>query len=578
MVTTTAPVFSSANRARLRLDPAVDWFAPQPLWTVIPKAQLQARRSVPVILRFDRDDFMDVVMAQLNTAPNTLRDVVVQYETWRAPDVGLDANGSDKPVPTGKKLKLYQASHNRFYLVTAALACRLPGAPDRTIDAGRQESVFFVMRLKRGGGEFGWSTEQKTWVPIGDPKHMLLADEERHPLFPLTYMLDGVSRRILAGLVPVANREAQRGSTVPSSTFSQPGGDPRPGLFEQQVTAGVSSVDSWFRQNPSVPQTLNSAAPKQVERRQVEHAFAYALLDLLTALQTHLPALYNALMSGNFAHINTGQFGNAAALANLLKTTITYSDSATPPNPTYIWQVMRAVASKRAQLTAETFTPESEVRTLVGSTWRFKSGLKLDEWVKIGGLTPSSAAYPRGQFGRMAVQGAFESAISGAPYTPPAGESYPDLPAIDLTKGADTYIIRMVYDRPDCKLPTISEPTRPFILAPFFDPDAPVRPIRITMPVDTSTEGLRKYDKGVAVLISDQLRRQMDRVAGLKELMDGQVNDEGSIDIGMICSFSIPIITICALILLLIIVSLLNIIFWWLPFFKICLPIPLKRE
>jgi hypothetical protein len=43
----------------------------------------------------------------------------------------------------------------------------------------------------------------------------------------------------------------------------------------------------------------------------------------------------------------------------------------------------------------------------------------------------------------------------------------------------------------------------------------------------------------------------------------------------MICSLSIPIITICALILLLIIVNLLNIVFWWLPYFKICFPIPM---
>jgi len=48
----------------------------------------------------------------------------------------------------------------------------------------------------------------------------------------------------------------------------------------------------------------------------------------------------------------------------------------------------------------------------------------------------------------------------------------------------------------------------------------------------------------------------------------------GSIDIGMICSLSIPIITICALILLIIIVSLLDLIFHWLPFFIMCFPLP----
>ena len=50
------------------------------------------------------------------------------------------------------------------------------------------------------------------------------------------------------------------------------------------------------------------------------------------------------------------------------------------------------------------------------------------------------------------------------------------------------------------------------------------------------------------------------------------------LDLGLICSFSIPIITICALIVLMIFVILLNIVFWWLPFFRICFPVPLKGE
>jgi len=42
----------------------------------------------------------------------------------------------------------------------------------------------------------------------------------------------------------------------------------------------------------------------------------------------------------------------------------------------------------------------------------------------------------------------------------------------------------------------------------------------------------------------------------------------------MVCSFSLPIITIVALILLIIFVKLLDIIFFWMPFFQICLPLP----
>ena len=68
----------------------------------------------------------------------------------------------------------------------------------------------------------------------------------------------------------------------------------------------------------------------------------------------------------------------------------------------------------------------------------------------------------------------------------------------------------------------------------------------------------------------------MERMTGLKlgDVDDGNIpkEKEPGFNLGMICSLSIPIITICALILLMIIVSLLNIVFWWLPFFKICFP------
>jgi hypothetical protein len=40
----------------------------------------------------------------------------------------------------------------------------------------------------------------------------------------------------------------------------------------------------------------------------------------------------------------------------------------------------------------------------------------------------------------------------------------------------------------------------------------------------------------------------------------------------MVCQLSIPIITICALMLLMIIAQLLNLVFFWLPLFKICRP------
>jgi hypothetical protein len=70
---------------------------------------------------------------------------------------------------------------------------------------------------------------------------------------------------------------------------------------------------------------------------------------------------------------------------------------------------------------------------------------------------------------------------------------------------------------------------------------------------------------------------QIARVKGLKALSEGEVDGPG-IGIGMICSLSIPIITLCAFMVLMIFIALLNIIFWWMPFFKICFPIPMPAK
>jgi hypothetical protein len=159
---------------------------------------------------------------------------------------------------------------------------------------------------------------------------------------------------------------------------------------------------------------------------------------------------------------------------------------------------------------------------------------------------------------------------------------------------AGWFVIRFVHQRPDCgplHAPMLSERTQRFMLAGFFDPDAPARPIRISLPLDTSPAGLRKFNKNTAFILSDMLCGQVQRAKSLgfidlvlsvlpwplhKDLDVGSGGPchDNSLSIGMICSLSIPIITICALIVLMIMISLLDLIFRWLPFFVMCFPIP----
>jgi hypothetical protein len=173
-----------------------------------------------------------------------------------------------------------------------------------------------------------------------------------------------------------------------------------------------------------------------------------------------------------------------------------------------------------------------------------------------------------------------------------------DAMASDFKRGGDTswFLIRCAYVRCDCGPlhPTVfSAPSQKFQLASFFDFDAPARPIRIALPIDTTAAGFRKHQKNTAFVLSDALCGQVNRLKGLGFVdlvlsvlpwpfhKDLDIGPEGlgpcgsaPATFGMICSLSIPIITICALILLFMIMLVLDLIFHWVPWFIICFPLP----
>jgi len=78
--------------------------------------------------------------------------------------------------------------------------------------------------------------------------------------------------------------------------------------------------------------------------------------------------------------------------------------------------------------------------------------------------------------------------------------------------------MRCVYVRCDCgpqNVAVLSTSSQRFQMANFFDPDAPARPIRITLPLDTTPAGMRKHSKNTAFMISDVLCGQIQRAKGL---------------------------------------------------------------
>jgi hypothetical protein len=111
-----------------------------------------------------------------------------------------------------------------------------------------------------------------------------------------------------------------------------------------------------------------------------------------------------------------------------------------------------------------------------------------------------------------------------------------------------------------------------FKIAPWYDgPGVPTPPV--VLPDLTDPNALKKLKPNVSFGIPASLYNLTQGVS-LDGLTKGNKPNMAGPALDWICGFNIPIITICAFIVLNIFLQLLNIVFWWLPLLKICIPIP----
>lgn len=480
--------------------------------------------DAPGLLGFRSDDFMADLEASLSAVPPTTADHVAAPEHWSDTQPPLFAVPARPPHTLDDELKLYQPAHGRFYLVAAHLCCRRFGFPDRRLSD--TESVGFVLRRVEptGPAEVDPANPatftELAWVPSGSGSWHSVSDrlavatgEEVLPLVPTVHTVDGRRSRLLAGLVPVGARERYeaRGRAVVAETTARAGdllANPHKALLDGTVIDG-------FRQ---LEELRAEAAPLTAD---LSEMLFWSLLDLVDFIEQ--------VAGDDVTTVADDRLG---------------ADAVTAPTAITWATIVKKVAAERADLRA----PEPPSDELQGHLDAVRS---LDLGALVTGLVGYRNALPE---------------PVGAPLDDAA-----DVPDPDPLRGLQ-YVARCVYRRTDCRTPRpewVSAPSVPFRFASFFDPDAPARPVQISLPIDTSQGGLRAFPRNVSILVSKQLRAQMQQVKKIDEF-DGK----GSFDLGMLCSLSIPIITICALILLMLIVGILNIVFFWLPLFKICLPKP----
>lgn len=487
------------------------------------------------------------------------------------------------------------------------------------------------------------------WKKIGTKSDAasasLVAGEEKQPLFALNYLEeDDRTRRVLAGLVPVGKREAYMGAaTLSSDEKSKSIQNPLPKttrkiLFRSQVAEPWKNVIDQAERfkkilvEPSdpLPFPYETDSLLKVAREQIQTQSWLILLDLAEYLNQYVKEVWDAMADPDKESTltTTAQRDLLAALKNTKSMSAVKNalisgwevlGRGTVPSPystsdikATLYEALRAIVAEKEKLEKATGSYDREKKENKWPGFLFPLADPV-----VAALSFSNSVPPLEEQDEVDGEEELHEEGSGAPQTAKDGvdalvalvvramktessEPVPPLPVaarpvMDMREGV--FVIRAIFQRPNCgplKPTVVSEPTRPFQMAGFFDPDAPARPIRIALPIDTTPAGLRKFDKNTAFMISDVLCGQIQRLKGmtLGDLVrsvlpwpfhkDLSVPDTGpctaesnpNLQLGMICSLSIPIVTICALILLMIVVSVLDYIFRWIPYLIMCFPLP----
>lgn len=506
-----------------------EWLAPVPLWGT-------ADAEKPALVRIDGDDFMEQFAEMLKDAKTAAAAL------WAARPAAADE--SKQPGV------LYQPVHGCYALVCASLTCKAAGRPEKAVAPARGESVGFLLRrVETDDFESAWipsGNGEGKWSPTRGPAQ--LAGEELIPMFPVP-AAGTPARRVWAGLVPTSSRE----------TYT-PGTDKKAAEVAIEALMGeLESGPGEALQSVPIPDLAGDADAVARRVDSANRAAMQAALGLAQFLNDYILLAADrepAADQGPAADHNTDDI--TAALKNVPHA----SALVTALNTSKLDTAIADAWGSRAKLRG----PAKDWPVFTAAKYPHLP-MKKDDW------TPVSVAI-------NGVLANIELPKEKQGVTPvPRFEIVPD-------KGkpqARQYFIRCAYvrdNRPSdprakCPPPVVSQPSAPFAIAPVHDPGAPARTIRIPMPLDISIGGLRKLKKNVGFVLTAELNAKVQAFSGkkLKDIDDGNVSDGTGGD-GEICTFALPIITLCAMIVLYIFLALLNIVFFWMPLVKICLPLP----
>lgn len=499
------------------------------------------------ILSAIEQDFIGAVLADLES--DTWRDAIARRAgTERAPSGRylFGRRGSDG------MLELSPPTHKRFHLVVLEACCHAPGSP--RIDPRALAGMGFVLRrrdrtdwqgwMKAGPVRHGW----KRLDDVGaDPDPLLRRPartgaagalealiakrrgsapqlaEEVHPLFLAPPALCArLGRTILYGLVPTASSEM---SEVPTPPLDYAAIED---VAERNAIRDHLSSYLKARAQTAMPQQGNQLLPQwnalDSDDLQLK-AFAIFLYQLAVELGAFEPTPSAQALMTRLSRIRLPLERDAQG------------------------RIVRDVAASEFLATARDVLIDRNANAYATMPLYWPAISAADG----AALTDAALACLSARFAQV---------VPNAPKFEGDSERYA-IRAFVRVRGHAECPPKLVW----------SAWSETFRILPWWASDAP--PIRVSLPDVFDPQVLKNLKPGVSFALPPKLAKLLEGDA--KKLRDGDGNAEGGLDIAWLCSFSIPIITLCAFIVLNIFLKLFDLIFQWMLYLKICIPIPKRR-
>ncbi len=474
------------------------------------------------------------------------------------------------PAAQGNLLKLRRPVHRTFHIVAWEASCKLPTAPagQPPVAPEKIASAGFVLRTRLGGvltgfqlvkgKPQGWDTVEAGDDPDAARQVKALGlvarsatpapgytGEETFPLHPLTVQDGNAQHTLLFGYLPIGGGDFVPPAAPPPDTS---------GTLPEDLPWPYGLADRGAGPPPSY------SYDRQITGGQIDSRLAAVLRVLLGRYQlADMPAWSdpaNAALVGLLDALAFHADPQAGLSAQALRD---WAAAHQAPGVT-LGSVLRDTATAQALLTALSEAAPSDNVAL-----------------------PPGAAVPTGDRNLLVIE-AVATQLRAAlrlQLAQTIATSSADLPVPKLQSGPSGRYFVVPFLRTicpnGCERIHWGSPSDPFAVAAAFDPDA-ARPLRIEMP-DLS-DARRGLARGATFDMPPSLANLMNGLnskAATQNMMTGGGGSTGGLGIRFLCSFSLPAITICAMIMLSITLSLLNIFLGWMAWVKICLPLPAKK-